>query len=356
MNRKNLLIQRKGNLVLYSAGFPHFGKNFSRDSIISAILMQDFGMLRDQLIYSARNQGIKKDSLTGEEPGKIHHEIPEFKKDGLTTKYNACDTTLLYLIGHEKYLRKTNDSLLFRSQKKNLKKAIKYILNHIQNGFFIEDPKFSSASKFFLKATYWKDSELVGRKNGIPDYPVVYTLVQAQCISALRSAYFLFRKKKFLRLANFLSFRLKNNLYSSQENCFCLALDKSGKIFAESSDFLHMLFYLTNGDLEEKHLRSILNISKKLKSSAGYLTLSEKYSKKIKDQYHGKTVWPFEQAIINIGAKKFNLNELDKISKRIIRYFDTEPELIVFKGKKIVKRGCDPQLWTIASKKYFSLE
>ena len=36
--------------------------------------------------------------MTGEEPGKIHHELPGVKQDGLWTTYDACDTTALFLL------------------------------------------------------------------------------------------------------------------------------------------------------------------------------------------------------------------------------------------------------------------
>lgn len=343
----------KEGLTLYNAGLPHFKKNFTRDSIISSLLNKNMGMLKNQLIYSARNQGQVKNNFNGEEIGKIHHEIPEFINKNFSTKYNACDTTALFLIGHEVYLKETGDDSLFKSQRENLILAVNYILRHIQNGFFIEDPSFSDADSYLLKVTYWKDSELIGREEGIPRYPITYTLAHVQNMRALRSAYFLFKEKIFKKIYNEMAVRLRKTLYDKKRQKFCLAIDKLGKIFADSSDFLHMLFYLEKKELNKRQINSILKLSKSLETEAGYLALSEKDSEKLKDKYHGKIVWSFEQAIINGGAKRFGMKEIENVSKRIISFLDTAPELICFEGKKIVKKGCDPQLWTIAAKEYF---
>ena len=40
-------------LNLYSAGIPNFKHNFTRDSIISAILMKDENMMKNQLLFCA---------------------------------------------------------------------------------------------------------------------------------------------------------------------------------------------------------------------------------------------------------------------------------------------------------------
>ena len=61
---------------LYSAGFPGYGRNFSRDSLIYGLLASDQEALFAQIDYSAKNQGKKPDPDTGEEFGKIHHELP----------------------------------------------------------------------------------------------------------------------------------------------------------------------------------------------------------------------------------------------------------------------------------------
>ena len=106
-----------GGITLYNAGLPNYPYNFTRDSILSGILMKDPVMLREQLIFSSLLQGDAKNPYTGEEPGKIFHQMPGMRQSNLSTEYNACDTTALFLYGHEIYLDLTNDYYFIERQK-----------------------------------------------------------------------------------------------------------------------------------------------------------------------------------------------------------------------------------------------
>lgn len=342
---------------IYAAGLPHFPRNFSRDSLISGILMQNSEIIKNQLIFCAKKQGKKKNAITGEEPGKIFHEYPGVDIKGLVflTTYNACDTTALYLVAHKVYFDLTKDKSLSEIQIKNIEQAAKYILTHVKKGLFIESPKFCNAKKFALKNTYWKDSEIINRENGSPKYPIIYTLAHIQNLAGLRSAFKFLKKKDIEKNIKKMAKNLKK-LYDKKLKTFYIAIDKQGSISGISSDSLHALFYLKKGDLSKKTLNEIVNSSKILKSSAGYRTINIKGAKYGKADY-SLQVWPFEQAIIHAGAKKFKLFQAIKISSKIInclKKIKSYPELLIVNKNKIIKKGCDPQLWTIAAKNYFS--
>ena len=339
--------------ILYNAGLPKYPRNFSRDSIISGILMQDPKMLKQQLSFCAKKQGKRKNPYSGEEPGKIFHECPPVKRRGLSTEYNACDTTALFLMGHEIYQKLTGDEKFAEEEKENILKAVDYIKTHLKEYAFIEDPKFSNGKKFALKITYWKDSEIFGRENGEPEYPIIYTLVHIQNMRGLRSAYFLLKDEKLKKLADKMVEYLMKNLFNKSTNNFYLAIDEKGKINAVSSDSLHALFYLNPKDIKPKHIKQIVNSSSVLETKIGYRTLSEECAKGIKDKYHAKTVWPFEQALINIGARKFGLKHVEEVSLRIVKYLKTNHELFIIEKERIKRGGNNIQLWTIAAKKYF---
>jgi len=336
---------------LYVAGLPSFAKNFSRDSIISAILMKDVEMLKNQLCFCALKQGIKKDSLTGEEPGKIFHEYPGFKLRGLSTEFNACDTTALFLIGHEFYQRWTNDKDLVKKQRENIQRGVNYILSHLRNFLFIDDPKFSNGQKFALKVTYWKDAWITSRKNNEPVYPVVYTLAHIQNMRALRSAAKIL-KSDYLRKISEKMIKALKKLHDLDFG-FYIAIDKLGPIKGISSDMLHSLFYLEKSDINDEQLKKILNSSKILETEIGYRVLEPKLDSELKGGHYSNQVVPFEQAIIHIGAKKFELKKVQEVSSRILDVLDSEPEQFVIKNGSVKKSGPDPQLWTIATKKYF---
>ena len=105
------------------------------------------------------------------------------------TLYAAADTTLLFIIGLEWLFENgdISDKSFVESRLQNLQSAIDYIKRHIDDrDLFVEDPKFANAKDYSLDITYWKDSKVWDRSLGRVKYPVVYSLVQAQAIKALR--------------------------------------------------------------------------------------------------------------------------------------------------------------------------
>jgi len=146
---------------------------------------------------------------------------------------------------------------------------------------------------------------------------------------------------------------------------FYAGKDNTGPLQGISSDALHLLYFLEQGDLSEKQLHRIVESSKVLETPVGYRLLNPSIVKDViggkkngiilhvVEGYHESTVWPFEQAIIHNGAKKFDLNHVAEVSSRVFPHLDSEPEYFVIKGQEIEKGGCDPQLWTVAAKKYF---
>ncbi|VVB77683.1 Uncharacterised protein [uncultured archaeon] len=341
------------NLEIYNAGFPNFPRNFSRDSFISGILMKDTNLLRNQLLLSAKKQGKTKNSLTGEEKGKIFHESPGFPINGLSTEFNACDTTALFIIAHYHYKEITNDLELLNEQKENIINAIDYIKSHLIDYVFYENPTLSDSKEFALKVTYWKDSALAKRENGTPSYPVAYYLAHTINLCAIRCAAKLLDSNGLEEIANNMKEKI-HQFIDLNKKLFYIAIDSKGPIDGICSDMLHSLFYLEPGDLTSEETDFIKIFSSELETKIGYLTLSPKLKKDVDDNYHSTTVWPFEQAIISIGAKKFGFDKIHNTSKKIINHLDTDPEIFMVNDNIIKKGGCDPQLWTIAAKKYFS--
>jgi glycogen debranching enzyme len=309
-------------------------------------------MLRDQLSFCAAKQGQKKNPYDGEEPGKIFHEYPGVELRGLSTQFNTCDATALFLMGYEAYETMTGDKSLIIRQRKSIERGVEYILSHLDKDLFIESPEFCDADSFALKVTYWKDSEIPERENGEPVYPVVYTLAHIQNMRGLRSAARVLGSKDLEKTAERMRKGLQK-LYDHKTGVFYIAIDQEGPIRGVSSDSLHALFYLEPEDLSDEQLKKIVESSTELETPLGYMALSPRLTEKVKNPYHAKTVWPFEQAIIHNAARKFGLERVAKVSSQITRWLDTDPEIFILDGKEVRKSGCDPQLWTIAAKKYF---
>ena len=142
-------------------------------------------------------------------------------------------------------------------------------------------------------------------------------------------------------------------LVDPSNGSYLLARDNRGDISAVSSDLLHMLFFLEPGDLASDQAATAERVSRVLETTHGYQALDPGVVPILKNQYHGDHVWPFEQAIIHSGARKFGLEGAQEVSARVIQYLDTNPEILIPQGRGFVKGGPDPQLWTIAAKNYF---
>lgn len=346
-------------LNLYSAGIPNFKHNFTRDSIISAILMKDENMMKNQLLFCALKQGKKKDPFTGEEVGKIFHEYPGVLINKKSTMFNASDTTALFLLGHYYYYKWTSDLSLLQTQRLNIDLAIQYIVSHINKDcFFEESPAYSLADSFALNVTYWKDSSLIERNKGIPVYPIVYTLVHIQNMYALKKIGEILKRDDLLNIF-YKMLKSLDKLYDKQKKIFYIAKDDIGPISQISSDMLFMLFFFDVDDLKKTYIESIEKNAKILETDIGYKTLNLKDAKNNDiDPYHSRTIWPYEQAIINIGARRFNLSDIDNVSLRMkdkLNRSPLYPEVFLVEKNGIDRRiGCDIQLWSIASKCYFN--
>lgn len=358
MDRKEALKKDFEGYSLYCAGLPHYPKNFTRDSIVCSFIFKDKDMLKEQLRFCAHKQGKKKNPKTGEEPGKIFHEFPPFKLFGYSTEYNTCDSNALFLIGHEKYYKWTKDKTLIKKQEENIKKAVSNIITHINSeNMFVENPKFSGGKIFLLPTTYWKDTGLIKRFFRTPKYPVVYSLAHIQNLAGIRSASKILNDKKLEKKAQEMKEAL-NKLWDKKRGNFYLAIDKKGQISAADSDSLHALYYLEKNDLTKEQINSLIESSKKLESFAGYRARGLEHKGMIGYWGHDYSymVWPFEQAVIHKGAKKFGIKRLQEISKRITKFIEGEEshEILLIKNNKVKGIGCKLQMWTLAAKQYFN--
>lgn len=340
---------------LFLAGLPHFNSNFTRDAMYSLLLIDDEESLATQLEFCVAIQGKQLNAYNGEEEGKIFHEYPDVEMNGRGTLYNAGDTTALFLLGVAKYLRlnPTQGNEFVKNHHLAIQSAAKYIINHLQKGIFIEDPSFSGAEEYSLKVTYWKDSILIDRVGGKPMYPITYTLMHAINLAGLKSAYKILQDEVYLEYVHQMRSGL-DSLYSKQAGTFILAKDTVGEVLAETDDFLHMLFFLDPEDIASFQVDSIVAKSKFLETEFGYRTNTADFCSLL-DPYHSCTLWPFEQGIIHAGANKFRLDRVKEVSSRIMKFLDTDPEYFKLDGEphEYEKAGCDPQLWTWATKEYF---
>ncbi len=344
----------KDGLTCYKAGLPGYASNFSRDTLLAGIIATDQHLLENQLLMSYMHQGKEYDAITGEEPGKIHHEYPgvEVHEPYLST-YNACDTTALYLIGLEilGHLNKPGSMSFLQHHREGIESGVAYIERHIQDDIFWEFPP-PGAKHFSLLTTYWKDS-MVPRASGSaePDYPVAFGLVQFQVARGLLAAATMLERNDLRAQADRLFRRGIETFMTDQY--YCIEQDRTRRLKQISSDELHALAYIP---LEYARLLPKKAISRRatgLITKPGIVCAPRAVGTKLPDQYHGYTVWIFEQALIHYGCQKFGLSEIAGAARRCVPYIEHGQErLLVEPGVKLA--GNDRQLWSVAAKKYFS--
>ncbi|KJE90062.1 hypothetical protein CAOG_01437 [Capsaspora owczarzaki ATCC 30864] len=401
---------------LFVAGLPTFPRVFARDGLMSAFLLDDAELLRDMLLFAAMHQGQQANSVTGEEPGKIFHELPGVSINSHHTDFAACDTTPLFLIavarfahltlipptGLSKQLQDERVALLQTlvrhvNEQHNVEasmapaallrlerirrqlhaspdepkpmlmtpealavfvqlwpavlRAVTYIHRHvIADGLFVDDPRFAQSSRFALKVTYWKDSVVMGRPNGQPSYPVVYTLAHAQALCAVRSTVAIVNFVRELKAVakeqaaqatqqgeplesatlgslsaalleiddtalrwmegtlQGLSTRMRQALpllWDGDHGRFHVGKDSRGLLSGDGTDGIHATYYLQPDDLKPSQWESMMHsATKSLATPFGFRSMSAADDLKVplKERYHTGSVWLFEQAFIHAAA------------------------------------------------------
>ncbi|MCK4394563.1 hypothetical protein KAX17_16795 [Candidatus Bipolaricaulota bacterium] len=264
-------------------------------------------------------------------------------------------SSLLLLILAALYWQITADDSLIQEEEEALVTVVDYLCAHLRDGVFFEDPTRCGAKCYALPATYWKDAGLPGRAD--PDYPAVYTLVQAQAVAALRAAARLAeplgmanQPRELTLIADEAVKHLFSDLWDEGSNYPLIAKDCKGGITGISSDALHMLAYLQEEDVPAKKLAGIVEGASQLATPYGYRTYAPGQLEYAPDSYHLGAIWPFEQFFIAKGALAHEQEDILEGSLQVVRALETLgfPELVCWDGKTLTPQGCDLQLWSAA--------
>lgn len=333
---------------------------FPRDLLIAGLIGGEEVLMRETLRFCAATIGRRRDPRTGEEPGRVLHELYPYEREGLSTRYNACETSQLFLIGAAWYLRSGGDEAVLRARREALQAAGEYVLRHITGDLFWEDPRYCGGERYLLGATYWKDSFLPGHRD--LRFPVAYTLVQAQTVAALRALAELtksldlgFAPTALVSQASAVAAAIWEVLWDERSKYPALAQDGSELVPGVSSDGLHMLAYLRPEDVPPQKLRLIVERAEALLTPYGYRTYAPNQPDYSATGYHQGAVWPFEQWFIAAGALRHGLPDLFSGASRVLAalaqlgfvelmYWDEGAGL---RGPGTVQgEGCDLQLWS----------
>lgn len=338
----------------YSAGLPGYKENFTRDSLLAGIIATDRELIESQLHLSTLHQGKQNDPVTGEEPGKIHHQYPGVPwREPLLTTYNACDTSGLYVLGFEilKKISPRASADFIHDRLPNIRKATDYVISHTKDNIFWEYPP-DGADRFCLRHTYWKDSippYASGKEE--PVYPVAFALAQFQNARGILAAGRLLNDKDLLQLAH--DMFVAGIAHFMTEKAFCVEEDAEGRLELPSSDELHSLAYIPEKYWAYLPAAQIEARALHLITPVGIACTPREIHERLSDQYHGYVVWIFEQALIHYGVRKFGMRDLAQLTKECAVHIDTGHELLSVMPE-IRPMGNTHQLWSVAAGIYFS--
>jgi glycogen debranching enzyme len=367
--------------VIPSAGIPNYVAFFGRDAIITSLFLLPFQpeFAKQTLLALAEYQGKRSNPITEEEPGKILHELRygEMTRLGYTPHnpyYGSLDATPLFIILYQAYLKRTEDAALAQQLRPSIKQAFQWLEGHTEAQSGLMKQRYlpqQSAGATGLKNIGWKDSDyalrlILGPDNKLqePAYPVAVAEVQAYAHQAWLIGADLFpqEKKRYLQHADQLKESFNHYFWLHTQPWPAIAVDRNNQaVPAIASNGAQVLW---SDLLSTEQLVGMEQRLQKpdLLSGWGIRTLSSLEPAFNPIAYHNGSIWPHDNAMIVLGARKHHLlSAVQEISDQVLAaagmFPDNRlPELYAGLAKRsdapmIVPYPdtCNPQAWASAS-------
>jgi glycogen debranching enzyme len=357
---------------LPAAGLPWFMAVFGRDSVLTSFQSLAFvpelaaATLRALAIVQAR----KEDPFRDAEPGKILHEIrlgelTAFEARPQSPYYGASDTTMLFLILLEEYVRWTGDNDLAHELEREARAALAWIDNYgdrDKDGYVEYERRMETG----LDNQCWKDSwDSIAFADGtIAPTPRATCELQGYVYDAKLRCARLAREiwndpalaERLVKEAEELKRRFNRDFWIPERNFFALALDgQKRKVDSLTSNIGHLLWSgIADEDKADKCVKHLM--SDELFSGWGIRTMAASEGSYNPIGYHVGTVWPHDSSFIAWGMRRYGYRaEAARICRAILEAADVFdgrlPE--AFGGYPRSKTGypveyptaCSPQAW-----------
>ncbi len=317
-----------------AAGLPRFSVPFGRDCLITGLetLVWNPQLSRNVLRFLAHRQGKENNPWNYEQPGKIMHEmhtgeLARLKEVPFGLFYGSVDATPLFLVLGAEYLRWTGDLELYRELVPHFQAAWEWIDKYgdIDGSGYVQyqahtPPAVSSAALTVgLFNQGWKDSaRAVMYANGqmVKDHPIALAEVQGELYRALQMWGDLFASMpasegmaseapKFHERARRLKERFNKEFWMPGKQYYAMALDGNHHwVDSITSNPAECLWSrLIDDDRAELVVHHIM--SQAMFTSWGIRTMANTEPAYNPFSYHDGSVWPFENAIIAAGLKKY---------------------------------------------------
>ncbi len=322
---RDLIMLRTGledNFI--AGGMPWFVSPFGRDSILAALQTLAFdprpaeGVARLFAVY----QGKRHDPETGEQPGKIHHELrlgamAHLDEVPHRPSYTSVDSTPLYLILIGQHARWTGSLGLFRELRPAIDAALAWM-----------DGDGDSDRDGYLDYTGdtpegpinqgWKDSSFgIPRKDGgVPKSPIALCEVQGYVYLAKTLIAEALRANGDGTAADRLEAQAKKlregfnrDFWMEDEGCYALALESGGRQVTVVTSNAGQALWSGIAEADKAARTADRLMAPDMNCGWGIRTLSEGAAAYNPLNYHLGCVWPFDNALIVGGLRRYGLDE-----------------------------------------------
>ncbi|HSL73691.1 MAG TPA: glycogen debranching N-terminal domain-containing protein [Ilumatobacteraceae bacterium] len=359
--------------VVVAAGAPWYMTLFGRDSLLTAYMALPFApeLARGVLHELADLQGRAVDPRSGEQPGKILHELRSHGGSGpfrtRSRYYGTVDATPLFVLVAAEAFRwgavTTDDRWLTPA----IDAAIAWIrdFGDSDGDGFVD---YAPHDDLGLTNQGWKDSwDGVTHADGsLPRAPIALVEVQGYTYAALTGAASLYDAlgrdadaDRCRRDADALRSRF-DDAYWDDRGYYVEALDGSGRhVDSLGSNPGHALWTgIATAEHADRYLDAVL--STELWSGWGVRTLATSMGAYDPLSYHNGSVWPHDTAILIAGAARYGRYDVvDRLTDGLLdaaMYFGGRlPELFSGISRHRVPvpvhypGSCSPQAWAAGS-------
>ena len=363
-----------GRHTLPAAGLPWFMTMFGRDSIFTSLQALPFTqeLAATTLRELALRQGTRTDDFRDEDPGRILHEMrygemTAFEERPHSPYFGSADATPLFVVLLDEYERWTGDTKLVRELEFEVRAALNWIDAYADlqgNGYLSYETRNPDTG---LPNQCWKDSpDSISYRDGtLPGFPRATCELQGYAYDAKRRGARLAREvwhdvgyaSKLDRQASDLKRRFNRDFWVADGQYFAVAVEGDGRqVDSLTSNIGHLLW---SGIVDKSKAKAISRhlMGEQLFSGWGVRTLAVGEGRYNPIGYHVGTVWPFDNAFIAWGLRRYGFkDEAARIAAGILEaaeYFEGRlPEAFAGYPRAMTKypvqypTACSPQAWS----------
>jgi glycogen debranching enzyme len=358
-----------------AAGIPWFLTLFGRDSLLTSYFLLPYRPETAAATLSAlaATQGRRHDTFSGEQPGRIVHEVrhgelAHFRQVPYGRYYGAVDATPLFLVLLHAHHETTGDGALARRLESHARRAVDWMLTDgglDKHGYLVYSPDPGG-----LINQNWKDTaDAVCFTDGSPAAgPVAVSEAQGYAYDALvRTAALardVWRDEPYARRLGETADRLRSrflaDFWMPDADFPALALDGDGRrVDVLASDAGHLLW---SGILDQERGRRVGRrlLEPDFFSGWAIRTLAAGQRPYHPLSYHRGSAWPHDNAVIALGLARHGLaDEVNTVTEGLVaaaaRHGHRLPEVIAgyarseTAGPVPYAHACSPQAWAAAT-------